>query len=603
MPGSTDLAPSLLLQATGAFTASWTWWLMNAASILGMACAVAWLAGVGPPTRGDASSGRLSAMAPALGLFLGALAVRSILPTWTHYTYDDEYAYMRAASALQTTGVFSLSNQPPLLVYLYARAFGVLGTSAQTTYVVGTLAGSLAAPALYGSLRAFLVDGRVAFLAAGLLALHPLHIKHSGASSLEVVSVLFVIAAVGTFALWLRRPAGLTLATFGVCLFATLTTRIENFALLPILLGSFYVYRPAGRRITAVEATVLACFVLIAGLYLPGTLAFHGGPDDWWKSELSPGALLANNLSFWIGGRLETGKLPALLLLLGVLGSWRSDRAACGTWLALLLVYSAVYVLHGVNLGDHHESGHSPYFAARRGGHDMFRFNVPLLPAITFFTASGVFAAVGWLDQMLARWIGRRRRLATAMTASALVAVLLVPGREYRAYDPLAFLRSPYNRPVEIAEYRFLEAHLARQPRPLRCYTITAGTEPFLGDGIELVTLPEDRAPGLDTQSTYLYVASPRLRRPETARALARAAKRFRLEPVAEETFGSVEFRLFRIRDRRGAAGLQERAGGKVSQTAPIAGAPAASTRRRSASSIACTGGPQSATASGPCST
>ena len=395
-PGPADL----LAEAARAITETGTWWIMSAWLVIAAACLAGSLA---RPRAGTEPSRRSADTPTAVLLFVGALIVRALLATRIHYTYNDEYLYLRQAAEMASTGRFSLQNQPPLLIYLYALAFTVLPTSAGTSFTITTLAGSLTAPALYGCLRSLRVERSVAILAAALLALHPLHIKHSGASSLEIVSLLFVVATVGTFARWLRDPGWWPLLSFASALFAALTTRVENFVLVPALPGLALVPGLRTRRVSGRDLGVLAATTVVAMLYLPGVLLFHESQAGWWKSELGPLALLSNNLAFWIGGALATGKLPLALLVAGMIGSWRRHRQACVTWLLLGVAYSAVYVAHGANLGYHVESAHPPYFAQRAAGHDMFRFNILLLPTVVFFTASGVVASMRFVRHRLER--------------------------------------------------------------------------------------------------------------------------------------------------------------------------------------------------------
>lgn len=527
---------------TGAVAAAATWWLLSGALVAGLVCLAAWVRDAARRSHSDPIGFWIAA-----ALFLGALLIRVLLPPWTHYTYNDEYQYLRFADELHSTGTFSLQNQPPLLIYLYAIAFSVLPTSGATTSAVTVVAGSLTAPALFGCLRRLGVDRIVATLSAVLLALHPLHVKHSGASSLEVMSLLFVVATVGTFARWRREPGLPALLSLATCLFAALTTRVENFALVPVLGGLAFAFGRGARRPGALELGALGLVVATAALYLPGVLGFHGEQADWWKSELGALALLRNNLGFWIGGALSVGKVPFLLLAAGLVGSWRTSREACVTWLALLATYSIIYVVHGVNLGYHPESAHAPYFAARAAGHDMFRFNVPLLPAIVFFTASGVVAWVRLVDAGLSRVPARARAAVTTAVVVGLGVVLLGIGGEYRAYDPVGFLRSPYNRPIESAAFHFLQDELADAPRPIHCFTAPSPIEPFLGDGIEMLPMENPGEVRADTPSTFLFADSGWLSSQAGEAAVAALRTRLALEPVASRRAGPVWLRLFRL--------------------------------------------------------
>lgn len=483
-------------------------------------------------------------------LFVVALGARVVLPPWTHYTYNDEYYYLRYAYDLRTTGTAALENQPPFLTWLYALAFLVLPTTAHTTSAISAFVGSLTVPALYGCLRALAVDRVVSGLAALLLALHPLHLKHSGATSLEVVSLFWIVATIGTFARWRSRPSIGSALVLGGCLFGALTTRIENFALLPIL-GALAIFSPqADRRPALMQVLFLALVVGVAASYLPRILSFHGNQADWWVSELAPLTLLANNLAFWIGGSLTVGKVPFLLIAAGLVGAWRSNRVAGLTWIAILLTYSTIYVIHGVNLGYHEESTQHPFLAARAGGHDMFRFNVILLPAMAFFTASGVVAWLQLIDTTLTR-LPDRARTPTAVAILLVAGTLLLSwGDAHRAFDPAGFLASPYNRTIEQTEYELLERHLRDAPRPTRCYALPSPTEPFLGPGIDILPIERPDEVSIGEGSAFLLISSVQLAKPDLRKRADAVLARFDVEPIAAATAGPVEYRLVRLRPK-----------------------------------------------------
>jgi len=528
-----------------------TWWLFSAAAFAGALCLALHAASLARRALRPDGGEERRAVAIGAALFALALLVRVLVPEWVPYTFNDEYDYLRSATVLRDTGVYALSGQPPALIYLYAVAFLVFGASPTVAFATTAVLGSATVPALYGCLRAMAVRRDVSLVAAVLLLLHPLHVKHSGSASLEVASLLFLVLAIATFARWLRAPSSLALLGFATSVFAALTVRVENFALVPLFAAAFLLARRRGgaarvATLPARDGVVLACTVAVAALYLPDALQFHHGQQGWWQSELSPPALLANNLAFWIGGSVATGKIALLLLLGGVAAAWRWSRAACIAWLAFLLLFSAVYVVHGANLGYHAESLHPRYFASRSGGHDMFRFDVPLLSGVLFFLATGIVAA-GRIVAPLAARLGAP--LASAIAAAS-VALLLLVGREYAAWDPIAFLRSPYNRPVEIAQYRFLARHLAERNESLRCYILSSPLAPFFGDAVEIVVPESARDIRLNGKPSYLVASTFDLARPRKRRLFDEIGSAFAVTEVAREPVAKGELRLFRVEPR-----------------------------------------------------
>jgi hypothetical protein len=166
---------------------------------------------------------------------------------------------------------------------------------------------------------------------------------------------------------------------------------------------------------------------------------------------------------------------------------------------------------------------------------------------VIFFLATGIIAA-GRVGAALAARLGTAVAIAVA---AASVALLLFVGREYAAWDPIGFLRSPYNRPVEIAQYRFLARHLADRNENVRCYILSAPLAPFFGDAVEIVSPESARDVRLDGTPSYLVASTFDLARPRKRLVFDEIGSAFAVTEIAREPVEQGELRLFRIGPRR----------------------------------------------------
>lgn len=540
-----------LLRALSAPANAWTtgstWWLFAGAFVVALACLVARgarfarRATTEHAARGDAAVG--------LGLFLLALALRLLLPERVHYTYNDEYEYLDFAQRLARTGEYRLWTGPPAGIALHAFAFALVGERSDVAFGVTIVAASLSAPALVWTLRRLGVERAVALLAGLLLALAPLHVKHAASASLEVLSLLALLLTVGTWVELLRTPRWEQAACFAVSLLLALTVRAENWALLPLLVLLAWLVRreraplPASRLLPALVAT------LLAALYVPGILDEPIHWEPWWKSRLPAASLLLANLGFWVAGDPMLRKLPLLVAGVGLVAGVARGRTATVFWLAFAALYSVAFVLHGLNVGWVEEAQQPPPWGSRATGHDMFRFDVLLLPAVLYLLASGLVClarAAGALlrgEAFAASWPVPARGAALVLAGAASL-LLVATGGEWRSYQPLQLVASTYNRSFEIAELRFLRRALRDRRGAL---FVLPPAEGIWIDGMPARPLAELAAPLEDdpTAQRLVYVNGRQLAVPELRQAFLAAMERHVLREVVRHEDGRDRFFLF----------------------------------------------------------
>lgn len=529
-----------LAGALSPITNPWTTWgtvpLFALAFAAGQVCLLLHGAMVVQHLRDDAGVRRSCAV--SLALFCAALALRLFWPERVHYTFNDEYEYLDHAQRLLETGAYRLWTAPPAAIALHALGFALLGPSSTVAFLVTIVLGSATAPVLYGVLRRLGTGDAVALVASLLLVVMPLHVKHAASASIEVPSLLLLLLVIGTFAAWLRAPLPLNAASLATCLFLALTVRVENWALVVVLPVVAWLLRDELRRPGVAQVAAVALAVALAALYVPGILDAPIRYSPWWKSRLPAAQLLLVNLGFWVGPEAAQRKLPLLLALVGLARGLRRNRTATLAMLWLALVLSVLFVLYGLNIGWLEEAHQPPPWGVRGAGHDMFRFDVLLLPAVVLLLANGVVAlaraalALARGSGAAARW-PRRVRLGVAATIAALPVVLLGWRGEWRSYAPLEFVASPYNRRFEIKELRFLRDMLSRLPRGARLYVLPP-TEGVWIDGIAarpLATLPtEVSLPG--SGPAYVYVNGRQLAVAELRRAFESVSARVPLRDV-----------------------------------------------------------------------
>lgn len=543
-----------LAGAISPFTNAWTTWatapLFALAFAAALAC-IAWhAAALVRRLPRDADARRSLAVGTAL--FVAALVLRLVWPQRVHYTFNDEYEYLDHAQRLLDSGTYRLWTGPPAGVALDALAFALFGPSSGVAFLLTIVLASLTPPVLDAVLRSLGTDRTVSLVAAVLLVLMPLHVKHAASASIEIPSLLLLLLVVGTFAAALRAPTWRNTVTLAVCLFLALTVRVENWALLVVLPAVAWLLRGEAHAPRAGHVAVLAVAAGLAASYVPGILDAPIRYLPWWKSRLSAPELLRVNLGFFLGPDPGVRKVPLLLAVVGLVAGWRRNRTATLVLLWMALVLSVVFVLYGLNLGWVPETHQPPPWGARADGHDSFRFDVLLLPAVVLLLANGVVAlarAAGTLrrgDGAAARWPRRTRRTLLAAGVAVLLG-LLAWRAEWRGSDPLAFVASPYNRGFEIKELRFLRDALSGAPRDARLYVLPPAEGVWI-DGVAarpIAALPGEAAAG--PVAAYVYVNGRQLAVPDLRRSFEAVSARVKLREVARRFDAGDRFFLLAV--------------------------------------------------------
>lgn len=535
-----------LAGAISPYTNTWTTWatlpLFALAFAAGLACIALHAAALVRRLPRDADARR--SLAVGVALFVAALALRLLWPERVHYTFNDEYEYLDHAQRLLDGGAYRLWTGPPAGVALDALAFVLFGPSTDVAFLLTIVIASLTPPALHAVLRSLGADRAVSLVAAALLVVMPLHVKHAASASIEIPSLLLLLLVIGTFAAQLRRPTWPNAATLALCLFLALTVRVENWALVVVLPVVAWLLRGEARAPRAGHVALVALAAGLAATWVPGILDAPIRYLPWWKSRFSALELLAVNLGFFVGPDPWVRKAPIVVALVGLVAGLRRNRVATLVLLWLALVLSVVFVLYGLNLGWVEEAHQPPPWGARGDGHDSFRFDVLLLPAVVLLLADGIVA--------LAR-AARTNRAALGLGAVVLLVLLAWRG-EWRAADPRAFVASSYNRRFEIKELRFLRDALAAAPQGARLYVLPP-TEGVWIDGMAarpIAALPAEAAAA--SGPAYVYVNGRQLAVPDLRRSFEAVSARVKLREVEHRVDAGDRFFLMRAEPAAGPA-------------------------------------------------
>jgi len=169
-----------LAGAISPFSNAWTTWatapLFALAFAAALVCAALHAVAFARRLPDDADARR--SLAVGVALFVGALALRLLWPERVHYTFNDEYEYLDHAQRLLESGAYRLWTGPPAGVALDALAFALFRPSSGVAFLLTIVLASLTPPALDVALRGLGVDRTVSLVAAVLLVVMPLHVKH-----------------------------------------------------------------------------------------------------------------------------------------------------------------------------------------------------------------------------------------------------------------------------------------------------------------------------------------------------------------------------------------------------------------------------------------
>lgn len=299
------------------------------------------------------------------GLFIRIWAVPH-----THHVYFDEFEHLNGAENLFYRGIYCATEQgtgsspevieplnwPPMYHYLLSVAFAAFGPSEAVAFELSSVLGALSVLLVFLLAYLLLNDQRVAIYAAFLFNLIPVHLKYSGSSETGITSLFFILWALISGLIYVRRFDTQGLWGLILSLAVALYCRPENFFLLVLVPGFVLLFldknqRSSGTARAHLIVSVCSLMVLAAPYLvhmLLGQIVVH--PPGW---EQGTGRRLLNlkehvigNLWFWSGPYHPS--LVTLLALAGIPVLWKQDRKILlfsGVWFfSLLVLYSSYHI-------------------------------------------------------------------------------------------------------------------------------------------------------------------------------------------------------------------------------------------------------------------
>jgi hypothetical protein len=291
-----------------------------------------------------------------------------------------------------------------------------------------TLVLSILAPlTLYPHARSVLLDSRAAIVAAGLLAVLPMHLRFSASDTgFMPMITLASLAFAATYA-GLHEPrrarAALLLAFVPVLLSLLFLLRPLDVIYVPLLLGLPFVGqgihedrpRPSRTRVAWLAALLLAVTVVVA---VPHLLGKHGHDISAGLDLETLRSALGVLFSVRFNALLNPSVTPPGLLLLALLGAWDLARRRRLRLLGYLLVWMLAFVVVSA-------------YVVPREPLMQARYHLHLVTPFLLLSAVGVDAGL----RRLATLDVTRRRVLVGIAASYLVASPLVHLRFIRDVD------------------------------------------------------------------------------------------------------------------------------------------------------------------------
>jgi hypothetical protein len=284
-----------------------------------------------------------------LGLITALAAVLRVRPDqWQHNVIDDEYVHLRVAAEFARSFRFAfvvpvpggapeltLPPCPPGFHFVLGNVFLLTGYSESVAFFVNACLGVLCVALAFLLARQLFESGWAAHAVALLLAVWPLHVRLSRATSLEIVAhaSLLLLAVVLVEA---RRSPSPALVRLALLIAAwTALTRLELLLAIPLALGLLF----ADGRVRAACRPPLRLALMLLPLAVPLLHAVYGVAHYNEQRQLVADYPLWSALRYWIdpalfcplwtvvaaGGAvlLHRGGRPALALLL--VSAWIAD--------------------------------------------------------------------------------------------------------------------------------------------------------------------------------------------------------------------------------------------------------------------------------------
>jgi hypothetical protein len=339
-------------------------------------------------------------------VFLLALFFRLYLAPHTHYVYYDEFVHFEIGNNMCVEHDFYwnplgvgcnntekwLPQWPPGYFFLLSVVYNIFGISETVNFVFVSWIGALSVILTFVLGYLLFEDWILAILISFFMAIYPLHVKFSGCSSLEIISLCFILLSFCCVVIFFSRPRLKTLLCSILVMALTALMRVENLVVLSIASGTclFFFYH----RFRNLKYLLLASGIALL-VFLPSTAHFAEAVGIYrgWRESQDAYPFFAS-LLFWFRGGLQP--ISVTILSLGGFIWWvRSRRPLALALFVYFLILLSIYALfHKINISIK----------------DMQRFNLQLCPAVIVLAAAGM--------EWLAKVVPRRQILLLLLVSS-----------------------------------------------------------------------------------------------------------------------------------------------------------------------------------------
>ena len=359
-----------------------------------------------------------------LAIFLIGLGARLFLVPHTHYMYYDEYEHVNMAQNILYSGRFcecydgiaeqcnrcDMLGWPPGYAVLQSLVFAGFGDSEVAAFNTSAVIGALSIILMFLLTYMMLKSANAALIASLILSLSPVHLRFSGSTSPEIVSVFFVLASMICLELYLLTKEDGPFLLFLATLSYAVSTRPEYFILIITSLA-YIAIRLKGEIFKLLNWKRLMAVILFFLMLIPFAIVIANGlvsfPEDWNPSLSTRWGWLGTNLPYNLASFFNFNVVPIAMILLAFIGCaqlWLKDKKALAYVLFFFSSFFGVYSLsrYGIFIQD---SSNMRYFII---------FNIPL----------GILAAAG------ANLIAERLKMKKAvilLVLSLILAASIIP--------------------------------------------------------------------------------------------------------------------------------------------------------------------------------
>lgn len=183
-------------------------------------------------------------------IFLATIFIRTTLVPQTHYVYFDEFEHINVAQNIlyndRLCECFDGNNKvcnlcfgmprPPGYHTFLSLIFEVFGDSERMAFLANITMASLSVVLMFFLIYMFSKSQIASIAGAFLFSLVPVHLKFSGSTSMEILSIFLVILSMIILELYIKHKRANIFLLFVLVFAFAVSSRIENVLLVPIFM-------------------------------------------------------------------------------------------------------------------------------------------------------------------------------------------------------------------------------------------------------------------------------------------------------------------------------------------------------------------------------